>query len=63
MVGVCYESEPQDISIFIYDVASGVLMHSHSLDGTTDVLDPIWTHEESLRFATADVTALTILYI
>ena len=58
MVGVYTYSDDQDISI--WDVASGVFMHSHSLKGTPLVPDAIWTHGESLRFATANGTAITI---
>ena len=46
--------------IFICDVSSGILMHSHSLDNTALLSNRIWTHGESLRFATTDVTTITI---
>ena len=46
--------------IFICDVTSGVLMHSHSLNGTSLLSNYIWIHGESLRFATADATTITI---
>ena len=38
-------------SIFVCDITSGVLMHSHQLNTTAPPLN-IWTHEESFRFAT-----------
>jgi len=47
-------------SIFICDVASGVHTYSHSLDGDIPLRNDIWTHGESLRFATADATTITI---
>ena len=49
--------------IFIYDVASGVLTHSHSLNDVVPLSNLIWTHGESLRFATADTTTITILQV
>ena len=65
MVGVaCYHSyysfSVKGIDIFVYDVASGVLMHSHSLDDAIPFGKHIWTHGESLRFATANGTTITI---
>ena len=66
MVGVCYYSrEEKALDISIFDVASGVHMHSHSFNDITLLSDhlfesPIWNHGESLRFATADATTITI---
>jgi len=48
------------MSIFIFDVASGIHIYTHSLNTRTAFLDNIWAHKESLRFATADWTAITI---
>ena len=49
-----------DSDISIYDVASGVLINYCSLDYDIPLEDHIWTHGESLRFATLDVEAITI---
>ena len=46
--------------IFICDVASGTYTHSHSLNRNIPLSGDIWTHEESLRFATADAATITI---
>ena len=58
MVGVSYGSE--DRKIFIFDVASGVLAHSHSLKDSNCLNHFIWAHREYIRFATADATTITI---
>ena len=58
MVGVYGGSV--DRKIFIFDVASGVLAHSHSLGDTAWLDNPIWPHGESMQFATADATTITI---
>ena len=47
-------------NIFICDVASGVYMHSHPLSSDIPLSKGIWTHGESLQFATADTTTITI---
>ena len=47
-------------SIFVIDVASGVFMHSHLLERTTPLSRHIWTHGESLQFATVDAMTITI---
>ena len=63
MVGVaCYRPNYLDrsINIFVYDVASGVPMHSHSLDDAVPLGEHIWTHGKSLRFATTNATTITI---
>ena len=39
-------------NVFIFDVASGMHMHSHSLDDHTPLANGIWAYGESLRFAT-----------
>ena len=65
MVGVLHRGSGHT-TISIYDLASGVHIHTHSphilsgsgLYGT--VSDDIWTHGESLRFVTIAPTAITI---
>ena len=59
--------------VFVYDLASGVHVHTHSLgapfstngslahDGP--VSNDIWAHGDSLRFATATPTTITILEV
>ena len=62
MIGVLFRLDPhhpKDSSIFIYDVTSGVLVHSHSTR-SPDQLAHIWTHGESLRFAILYTTTITI---
>ena len=49
-----------DSDISIYDVASGVLINHCSLGYDIPLGGHIWTHGESLRFATLDVEAITI---
>ena len=46
--------------LFFFDVASSVYMHSHLVENCGLISDNIWTHEEFLRFATADETTITI---
>ena len=58
MVGVYHYSGGG--KIFIFDVASGVLAHSHSLKDSNCLNHFIWAHRESIRFATADATTITI---
>ena len=63
MVGVSHfirHSSYKHSDIFICDVASGMLMHSYSLDNTVPLSNHIWIHGESLRFATADATTITV---
>ena len=67
MVGVfyCYLSVNDNYrvttNLSICDVASGVYMHSHSLDGGEILLpNNIWTHGESLQFVTAGAKTITI---
>ena len=60
MVGVLYQSYYHTSDIVIFDVASGIHTHSHSLNDNVPPPNNIWTCGESLRFATADVTAITI---
>ena len=62
MVGVSptFHSFSEDSDIFICDVASGVLMHSHLPNNIVPLSNLIWTHGESFRFATADSTTITI---
>ena len=54
-----YQGNPS-ANIFIFDAASGMHMHSHSLDNHTPLVEGIWTHGESLRFATVRVETITI---
>ena len=66
MVGVLYRYHTSAV-ISIYDVVSGVYMHDvphgvhtdHSLPGGLCFYG-IWTHGESLRFATAELTTITV---
>ena len=60
MVGVFYYHGDTKTNIFICDVVSGVCMYSHSLGGDIPIRNDIWTHGESLRFATANATTITI---
>ena len=63
MVGVSHSIDHRSSKysdIFICDVVSGVLMYSHPLDNTVLPEDHIWIYGESLRFATADATTITI---
>ena len=65
IVGVCCSGNQdpnysESSNIFICDVTSGTLIHSHSLNDTVPLSNHIWTHGESLRFATADATTITI---
>ena len=57
-VAFCHEEKPS--YFMICDVASGTLVHSHSLDDTKRLSNHIWTHGESLRFATTHTTAITV---
>ena len=63
MVGVVWcdtKYHSKGINIFVCDVASGVLIHSHSLDDAVLLTKHIWTHGESLQFATVNATTITI---
>ena len=67
MVGVlyCYRSVYDNnritTTLSICDVASGVYMHSHSLNGGEILLpNNIWTRGESLQFVTAGAATMTI---
>jgi WD40 repeat protein len=62
MVGVFYRcwDNTNAANIFICNIASSVCMHSHSLKFNILLSNNIWTHEESLQFATADTTTITI---
>ena len=46
--------------IFIFDVATGTHIHSHSLNSGIPLSNDIWAHGESLRFATVDAKSITI---
>ena len=48
------------VNIFIFDIASGVYMRSHSFNNGIPFSYHIWTHGESFRFATADAATITI---
>ena len=61
MAGVLHRSEHSEHStISVIDIASGVLMDSHSFDDTELLSRHIWTHGESLRFASANAMTITI---
>jgi hypothetical protein len=63
LVGIFYWQYDSDINaanIHICDIASGVYIHSHSLNSNIQFSNNIWTHRESLQFATADATTITI---
>ena len=60
MVGAFYWWCDCDVDLLICDVSSGVYMHSHSLNVGRPLSNDIWTHGESLWFATADVATITI---
>ena len=62
IVGVFYH-DPDDSSysdIFICDVISGILIQSHSLNGTILPSDHTWTPGESLWFATVYAKAIAV---
>jgi len=46
--------------VFIFDVATGTHIHSHSLNNVIPLSNDIWTHGEALRFATVNATTITI---
>ena len=61
MVGVYYYSDSSnDPDVFTFDVASGTLIQSYSLNDTAPLSNLFWTHGESLRFATVDTVTITI---
>jgi hypothetical protein len=62
LVGIFYwhEGYVNTSSVIVCDVASGIYVDSYSLNGSIPLSNNIWTHGESLRFATADATAITI---
>ena len=53
----CFNPPKVDHGIFTSDVTSGVVTHSHC---PASLLTPVWTHGESLRFASANVSTITI---
>ena len=60
-VGVSYHNHQEKVfNISIYNIATGELIHSHSLNNTIPLSNHIWTHGESLQFATVNATAITI---
>ena len=62
MVGVLcrYDDDANTADVFIFDVASGTHMHSHSLNSNIPLSNDIWAYGESLQFATASSTTITI---
>jgi WD40 repeat protein len=61
VVGILYWShDAKTANISICDVSSGTHMGSHLLNGDILPLEDIWTHGESLQFATAVGTTITI---
>jgi len=54
-----YQGNPS-ANVFIFNIASGTHVHSHSLDNQTPLTDCIWTYGESLRFATSSARTITI---
>jgi len=60
MIGVRCRYSVDGYTILVFDVASGVYMHSHSPTSSTPHANGIWTHGESLRFITVGVKAITI---
>ena len=59
MVAVCFDYNGT-VKIFVCDVASGVHMHSHTLNGDTPLSNNICTYGESLRFAAVGRRTRTI---
>jgi len=49
-----------DKVILIFDIASGVHIHSHSTASSLSVKNNIWTHGESFRFMTIHMETITI---
>jgi len=47
-------------TVIILDAISGVRIHSHTFTTTIHLGNGIWTHGESLRFTTVDVTTIII---
>jgi hypothetical protein len=62
MVGIFYpySSYISTAGISICDVASSIHTYSHSLNNNIPLSNEIWAHGESLQFATADTTTITI---
>ena len=63
MVGVIYRWVNEGTgatNISIFDVATGVCKYSCSVNGGIRISNSIWTHGESLRFATTDAKTITI---
>ena len=61
MVGVfCWYRGGTGITILIFDVASGVCVHSYSINDGIPLSKDTWTYGGSLRFATADAMSITI---
>jgi WD40 repeat protein len=61
MIGIYFcDTETVTGSILICDVVSGACIHHYSLNGDIPLSNNIWTHGESLWYATADATTITI---
>ena len=60
MVGVRFWHRPASDTILVFDISSGVYMHSHSPTGSIPHANGIWTHGEFLRFATVGTKTITI---
>ena len=62
MIGVysCHYGDSKGPNIFVCDVASGVLIYSHSLNNIGPLSRFTWTHGEFMRFATTNPTTITI---
>ena len=58
-ISFCYRRK-RVCDVFIWDVVSGVLVHSHSFENTVLHSDYTWTHREALRFLAANVKTITI---
>ena len=52
--------ETTHMTVFIFDLASGVHVYSHSLYTCTPFLDNIWAHNESFQFATVGWQTITL---
>ena len=65
MVGVLYHWKYESTTtskISIFDVASGIHMHSHLLDNNYKFFNDIWTEGESLLFATFFDAMTTVIW-
>jgi WD40 repeat protein len=61
VVGISYWcSDTKTANILTCDVASGACIHPHLLNSDIPLSNNVWTHGESLQFATAGATTITI---